>query len=175
MFESCYTPADVAYLLRCRYGLPIEFVAARPAVTCGPGIGAVTMPVDLGDRVLTLLDERSPVVANPRETAWTFLVAPGPPDQAPRVHNALVPGPPGRTSPRTPRDPAVIVHAPGYRVLMPMSDHGFGWRWACEPIAGPPRLPSCGRVLDLVAEATGGVLVGAGQAGARPEKSRSTT
>ncbi|MFF0493615.1 hypothetical protein ACFYTQ_31735 [Nocardia sp. NPDC004068] len=160
MFESCYTPADVAYLLRCRYGLPIEFVAARPAVICGPGIGAVTMPTDLGDRVLGLLDGRSPVVANPRETAWTFLVAPGPPD---------------RTSPRTPRNPAVIVHAPGYRVLMPMSDHGFGWRWACEPIAGPPRLPSCGRVLDLVAEATAGVLVGAGQAGVRPEKSRSTT
>ncbi|MEV0296351.1 hypothetical protein [Nocardia sp. NPDC050710] len=141
MFESCHTPHDAAHLLRHRYGLPVELAALRPTVTCGSHISAVDMPAQLGYRVLDLLDERhpAPAVANPRDTAWTFLVAP------PQPSTLLKPEQIRRFA-----DHRVAVRSIGQRVMLPVSDRGHGWRWASEPRRGTLRLPPRTAVLDAV-------------------------
>jgi hypothetical protein len=138
MFESCYTPDDVAHVLRHRYGFPVELAACRPVVICGCHIGAVTMPMELGYRVLSLLGDPVPIVANPRDTAWTFLLA-----------TAFPPLGGGRQTRRL-AEHGVVVHDRGHRVLMPVADNGFGWHWASEPLPGPLRLPTRAQVLDAV-------------------------
>lgn|GEM_PF-2565251 len=139
MFESCYTPDDVAYVLRHRYGFPIELVARRPSVTCGHHLGAIAVPMELGYRAVDLLADRqaAPVVANPRNTVWTFLVAPALTPICPGQHRRLA-------------GHGIVVHDRGHRVLMPVSDGGFGWRWAREPAVGALCLPSRAEVLDTV-------------------------
>ncbi|MGF6885136.1 hypothetical protein ABIA39_003289 [Nocardia sp. GAS34] len=140
MFESCYTPTDVAHLMRFRYHLPAILAAGRPAVQCDVRIGAVDMPVHLGAQVLGLLGGRHsvPVVTNPRDTVWTFLVA-SHPDRALDAQRAH------RLS-----DYGVTVRRPGQRVLLPMSDNGFGGRWASKPTPGRLPLPPRSTVLDAI-------------------------
>ncbi|MBH0776462.1 bifunctional DNA primase/polymerase [Nocardia bovistercoris] len=130
MFETCYTPYDVAHLLRHRYGLPVELTAARPTVVCGPRLDAVDMPATLGSLVLGVLNDRhiGPVVADPRGRRWTFLVTPPAPTNTEHARILSAHG--------------ASVRADGRRVMLPMSDHGFGWRWACEPRLGARRLPT---------------------------------
>ncbi|WP_216897083.1 hypothetical protein [Nocardia alni] len=165
MFESCYTPDDVAHVLRNRHGLPVELEAYRPTIVSGSRIGAISLPMELGYRVLNLLPDRPvPVVGNPPDTIWTFLVGSVfPPLLARTVRRWAARG--------------VTVHARGHRVLMPMSDSGLGWRWACAPEAGPLRLPSRGQVLDAaeLLLAMGPVQTCREVAGATPDRSRSTT
>ncbi len=165
MFESCYTPDDVAYVLRHRYGLPVGLKAYRPTIVCGSRIGAISMPMELGYRVLNLLPDRPvPVVGNPPDTIWTFLVGSAfPPLLARTVRRWAACG--------------VTVHPRGHRVLMPMSDSGLGWRWACAPDAGPLRLPSRRQVFDAaeLLLAMGSVQSCREVAGAMPERSCSTT
>lgn len=141
VFETCYSPHDVAHLLRHRYGLPVELTQSRPTVVCGAQLDAVDMPAHLGSRVLSLLQDRhiGPVVANPRDTVWTFLVAP----------------PPRPTVVRDLTAHGVVLRASGRRVMLPMSDHGFGWRWAREPRPGALRLPAGSAVSAAVARLTG--------------------
>lgn len=140
MFETCYTPHDVAHLLRHRYGLPVELADSRPTVVCGRELDAVDMPACLGSRVLDALHDRhvGPVVADPRETTWTFLVAPAAPPHA-------------ATHLRTLTANGARVRPSGRRVMLPMSDHGFGWRWAREPHPGALRLPQSSQVSAALA------------------------
>jgi hypothetical protein len=166
VFESCYTPHDVAHVLRRRYGLPVELDAYRPTIVCGCRVGALSMPMELGCRVLNLLPGQPvPVVSNPRDTIWTFLVGPAFPPLGSRTVRRLA-------------EHEIVVHDRGRRVLMPMSDSGFGWRWASEPAPGALRLPSRSQVLDAAEPllAMGPVQLGRREvAGAIPERSRSTT
>src|SRR5262245_10752286 len=78
MFERCHTPHEIAHLLRHRYGLPVQLLAGRPMITTGTILGALVMPPELGRKVLGTLDRTyvAPVVAEPGERSWTFLVAP---------------------------------------------------------------------------------------------------
>lgn len=140
MFETCYSPHDVAHLLRHRYGLPVELSESRPTVVCGARLDAVDMPALLGSRVLEILRDSDigPVVANPRDTTWTFLIAPP-------------------TRPTTTPDLTaygVRVRASGRRVILPMSDRGFGWRWAREPLPGSLRLPAGSAVSAAIEQLT---------------------
>ncbi len=152
VFESCCTSADVVHVLRLRYGFPIDLVAHRPTILCGERVGAVSMPIHLGYRVLDLVVDRPvPVVSNPRDTVWTFLVGP-----------AFAPVGPYRL--RRLAECGIAVHDRGHRVMMPMSDTGFGWRWACEPAAGALRLPPRVQVLDAAESLldSGPIQVGCG-------------
>jgi hypothetical protein len=78
MFEGCHSPHEVARLLRHRYGLPVQLLAGRPTITTGSIIGAIVMPPELGRKVLAQLNRNhaAPVIADPAERTWTFLVAP---------------------------------------------------------------------------------------------------
>lgn len=134
MFESCYTPVDIAHLLRHRYGLPVELTADRATVVCGPRIGALDLPSALGRRVLGLLaDTCPPVISDQRDTQWTFLIEPLMPSSAPRFI-----------------DLGVVPRRAGRRILLPMSDSGFGCRWASRPRPGPLHLPAGSDVLDAI-------------------------
>lgn len=134
MFESCYTPVDIAHLLRHRYGLPVELTADRVTVVCGPRIGALDLPSTLGRRVLALLADTCPaVISDERDTRWTFLVEP------------LTLSSPARFT-----DLGVVPRRAGRRVLLPMSDKGFGCRWASRPSPGPLHLPAGSDVLDAI-------------------------
>jgi hypothetical protein len=140
VFESCCSPHDAAHLLRHRYGLPVELIGHRPAVVCGSRISAVDLPATLGCHVIGLLGDQPslPVVANPRDAVWTFLVTPPWPPTPPSTH-----------SPQRLADAGVIVRLRGQRVMLPVSDTGHGWRWASEPSsAGALRLPTRSSVLE---------------------------
>ncbi|WP_019929658.1 hypothetical protein [Nocardia sp. BMG111209] len=130
----------MTHLLRFRFGLPVRLVAGRPAVVCGGVIGAIGMPAGVGSRVLQLLSNHcGPVVTDPRDTMWTFLVAGRRPGAAEPAD-----------APDRFGDHAVTVHPAGRSVLLPMSDTGFGWRWAREPQPGRLRLPPPAAVLDAL-------------------------
>ncbi|WP_054813900.1 hypothetical protein [Nocardia arizonensis] len=143
MFETCYSPYDVAHLLRHRYGLPVELAAARATVVCGQLLDAVDMPAGLGSRVLDILHERNvgPVVVDPRDTTWTFLVTPV--ARADGYHRDIL------------LAHGAGVRAAGRRVMLPMSDHGFGWRWARAPRPGALRLPAGSTVSDALVRLAG--------------------
>ncbi|MCX4094381.1 hypothetical protein [Nocardia sp. alder85J] len=135
-----------------RFGLPVRLVAGRPAVVCGGTIGAIGMPAELGARVLHLLSNQSgPVVTDPRGMIWTFLVAGVRPDPAARPGDDDHPAS-AATADRF-GNHAVTVHPDGRSVLLPMSDTGFGWRWAREPRPGRLRLPNPVVVLDALVPA----------------------
>ncbi len=146
MFERCHTPHDIAHLLRHRYGLPVQLLAGRPMIVTGSILGAVVMPPELGRKVLGTLDRSytAPVVADPGERTWTFLVAP--------------------PSPATPVEVPVrrylaghqVTVVPGGRqVLLPTTDSPLGWHWAGEPAPGVLRMPPRSAVIGAVHQVTG--------------------
>lgn len=141
VFESCCTPVDIAHLLRRRYSLPAEPAVGHVTLVTGADLGAVDMRADVGASVLSLLQEQAalPVIADPRNRTWTFLV-----DVSRSRAGEL--GPSHGT-----QFLEVSVRALGSRVFLPMTDTGSGWRWVREPLPGRLRLPALSEVLDAVA------------------------
>ena len=145
MFERCHSPHEVAHLLRHRFGLPVQLLAGRPMITTGSILGALVMPPDLGRRVLATLDRNylAPVVADPGERTWTFLVTP-----------------PNRPTPvdisvrRSLAGHAVTIIPSGRHVLLPSTDSRLGWHWAGEPTPGVLRMPPRTAVINAVYQAT---------------------
>ncbi|GAB2648677.1 hypothetical protein [Nocardia goodfellowii] len=141
MFESCHSPHEIAHLLRRRFGLPVQLLAGRPMITTGSILGALVMPPHLGRSVLEALDPalQTPVVADPGDRTWTFLVAPPttakPVDIAVRRHLAAH---------------QVTVVPSGRYVLLPTTDSSFGWHWAAEPAQGVLHMPPRSVVIDAV-------------------------
>ncbi|MET8651737.1 MULTISPECIES: hypothetical protein [Nocardia] len=146
MFERCQTPHDIARLLRHRYGLPVQLLAGRPMIVTGSVLGAVVMPPELGRSVLATLDRNftAPVVADPGERTWTFLVAP--PSPAPPLDVAIR---------RFLSGHQVVVVPGGRQVLLPTTDSALGWHWAGEPAPGVLRMPPRSAVLNAVHQVTG--------------------
>lgn len=138
MFESCCSPHESAHLLRARYGLPVQLYADRPLITVGAAVEALTVPEPLGRRVLARLDwlPSAPVIADPRDRRWTFLVTPPLP-------NHLVP----QRLRLFLQSHAVTVPERGSRILLPADDRPCGWHWANEPEPGRLRLPHRAMVL----------------------------
>ncbi|MEU7142085.1 hypothetical protein ABZ942_21730 [Nocardia sp. NPDC046473] len=145
MFERCHTPLDIAHLLRDLYGLPVQLLAGRPMVTTGSILGAIVMPPDLGRKVLAILDRThtAPVIADPGERSWTFLVTPPTPAHPVEVpvrrylaghHVTIVPG--------------------GHHILLPTTDSTLGWHWAGEPAPGALRMPPRQAVINAIHQAT---------------------
>ncbi|WP_153348142.1 hypothetical protein [Nocardia aurantia] len=130
-------------------------MAGRPAVVCGGAIGAIGMPAELGVQVLQLLSNHcGPVVTDPRGTMWTFLVA--------GMRSGVAGSGDGAGAGERFGDTTVTVHPAGRSVLLPMSDTGFGWRWAREPQPGRLRLPQPAAVLDALDAALGSERAAAG-------------
>ncbi|WP_067547871.1 hypothetical protein [Nocardia crassostreae] len=144
MFESCCSPYESAHLLRTRYGLPVEVFADRPYLTTGRTVETVNLPAELGRRVRLALSDRSatPVIADPRELRWLFLVAPPTPYHP--VPNPLL---------RRLLAYGASVPQPGSRIMLPREDGPEGWHWACEPEPGPLSLPHRVVVLTAVRQA----------------------
>lgn len=138
MFESCFTPVDIVHRMRTRYGFPVELAGCRPSVVCGFRVGAIDLPAELGHRVYRLLRSlRSlPIIADSRDTTWTFLV------------DASRPVSPLGARQRRLAERGVVLRRRGQRVLLPVADAGPGWRWASEPTPGALRLPPRTTVLD---------------------------
>src|SRR5690606_1154555 len=84
-----------------------------------------------------------PAIRNPRDTMWTFLVRPF--------------GPIGPARRRRLAEAGITVRERGRRVILPVADNGFGWRWAGEPAPGRLRLPPRTAVLDAL-DPVGGAL-----------------
>ncbi|MFC9996803.1 hypothetical protein [Nocardia sp. NPDC127526] len=144
MFESCCSPYDSAHLLRVRYGLPVEVFADRPYLTIGRTVEALGLPADLGRHVRDALAHRpaTPVIADPRDRRWMFLVAPPLPYHrvpAPLQHRLLAHG--------------VSVPQSGTRIMLPRTDGPGSWHWACEPVPGPLVIPHRATVLSAVRQA----------------------
>ncbi|MEV0249572.1 hypothetical protein AB0H76_23430 [Nocardia sp. NPDC050712] len=141
MFESCHSPHEVAHLLRRRFGLPVQLLAGRPIITTGSILGALVMPPHLGCEVLGAMDSdlRAPVVADPGNRTWTFLVTPPSPvkmvDIGVRQHLAAH---------------QVTVVPSGRFILLPTTDSLLGWHWAAEPAPGVLRLPPRSAVIEAV-------------------------
>ncbi|GAB4584887.1 hypothetical protein [Nocardia sp. IFM 10818] len=144
MFESCCSPYDSAHLLRVRYGLPVQVFADRPYLTTGNTVETVCLPAELGRRVRDALAHRgaTPVIADPRDRQWRFLVAPPIPYQP--VPDALQ---------RRLSAHGASVPQPGTRIMLPRTDGPGGWHWACEPAAGPLLIPRRTTVLSAVRDA----------------------
>ncbi|MEV0294470.1 hypothetical protein [Nocardia sp. NPDC050710] len=146
MFERCRTPHDIAHLLRDRFGLPVQLLAGRPMITTGSILGALVMPPELGRKVLATLDRTftAPVVADPGERTWTFLVTP--PSPATAVEIAVR---------RSLAGHHVTVVPAGRNVLLPSTDSTLGWHWAGEPVPGLLRMPPRSAVISAVHQVTG--------------------
>ncbi|MEU2033458.1 hypothetical protein [Nocardia amamiensis] len=146
MFERCHSPNEVAHLLRHTYGLPVQLLAGRPMITTGSIIGAIVMPPALGRKVLTQLERHhtAPVVADPGERNWTFLVTPPSPARPVEV--------PVR---RSLAGHQVTVVPGGRIILLPSSDSPLGWHWAGEPAPGVLRMPPRSAVIEAVHEVIG--------------------
>ncbi|WP_245562776.1 hypothetical protein [Nocardia araoensis] len=146
MFEGCHNSQEVAHLLRHTYGLPVQLLAGRPTITTGSIIGALVMPPELGRKVLVQLDRNhtAPVIADPGERAWTFLVTP--PSPARPVEVAVR---------RCLAGHGVTVVPGGRMILLPSSDSALGWHWAGEPAPGVLRMPPRAAVIDAVHEVVG--------------------
>ncbi|MFC9893451.1 hypothetical protein ACFVMC_07135 [Nocardia sp. NPDC127579] len=141
MFESCHSPHEIAHLLRRRFGLPVQLLAGRPMITTGSVIGALVMPPYLGGEVLGALDPelQAPVVADPGNRTWTFLVTP------PSL------GKPVDTAVRSQLAAHQVTVVPGGRfVLLPTTDSTLGWHWAAEPAPGTLRLPPRTAVIEAI-------------------------
>ncbi|PXX65450.1 hypothetical protein DFR70_104514 [Nocardia tenerifensis] len=145
MFERCHSTLEIAHLLRDLYGLPVRLLAGRPMVTTGSVLGAIVMPPELGREVLASLGhaQAAPVVADPGERSWTFLVTPPIPTRPVEVsvrhrlaghHVTVVPG--------------------GHHILLPTTDSPQGRHWANEPASGPLHMPPRQAVLDTVHQIT---------------------
>lgn len=148
MYESCCTPYDIAHVLRRRYGLPVDLDSYRPTLVCGARIGAIDIPAHMAGPVLDELTNAAageqisaPVIRNPRDTVWTFLVRPIGPITAARRRQLAESG--------------VTVRARGRRVILPVTDSGFGWRWVGEPAPGRLRLPQRATILETIDRADG--------------------
>ncbi|RDI52883.1 hypothetical protein [Nocardia mexicana] len=143
MFESCHSPDEVAYLLRIRFGFPVDLFAGRPFLSCGRRIDGIAMPPDMGRRVRAGLRSApaTPAVADPRNRRWVFLAAP------PRPYHAA-----GRQLRNLMAASGVTLLAAGHRVMLPTSDYPLGWHWASEPAPGPMLLPERTAVLAAVRE-----------------------
>jgi len=138
MFESCCTPYDIAHVLKSRYGLPVE-LDTYPTLVCGARIGAIDIPASLAGAVLDRVaadQPPTPVIRNPRDTVWTFLVRPIGPITTARQRQLAESG--------------ISLRAPGRRVILPVTDGGFGWRWASEPTPGRLRLPQRLTILEAI-------------------------
>lgn len=145
MFECCHSPTEVAHLLRHQYGLPVQLLAGRPMVTTGSVLAALVMPPELGRKVLATLDRgyTTPVIADPGERTWTFLVAPPSPAAPVEI--------PVRCSLAGHQ---VTVVPGGRHVLLPTTDSPLGWHWAGEPAPGVLRLPPRSAVINAVHQVT---------------------
>lgn len=145
MFERCHSPHEIAHMLRHRYGLPVQLLAGRPMITTGSILGALVMPPDLGQKVLAALDRTftAPVVAEPGERTWTFLVAP--PSPAVPVEISVR---------RCLAGHYVTVTPPGRHVLLPTTDSPLGWHWAGEPTPGVLLMPPRSAVINAVYQVT---------------------
>jgi hypothetical protein len=145
MFERCHSPHEIAHLLRHQYGLPVQLLAGRPMITTGSILGAVVMPPELGGKVLATLDRTftAPVVADPGERTWTFLVAP--PSPANPVDISVR---------RRLAGHQVTVIPSGRHVLLPTTDSQLGWHWAGEPAPGILRMPPRSAVINAVHQVT---------------------
>ncbi|MFC8526357.1 hypothetical protein [Nocardia sp. NPDC057227] len=141
MFESCHSPHDVAYLLRHRYGLPVQLFAGRPTVSTGSVLGAVVMPPELGRAVLNRLERErpAPVIADPGDGSWTFLVTPPIPAAPLDIHER-----------HTLAGHRVTVVPSGRHVMLPTVDSSLGYHWVGEPGAGALAMPARGAVLAAV-------------------------
>jgi hypothetical protein len=145
MFERCHSPHEIAHLLRHRFGLPVQLMAGRPMITTGSILGALVMPPDLGRKVLASLDRTfmAPVVADPGERTWTFLVAPPTPS---------IPVDIGVR--RCLAGHHVTIIPSGRHVLLPTTDSQLGWHWAGEPTSGVLRMPPRAAVISAVHQVT---------------------
>lgn len=145
MFERCHSPHEIAHMLRHRYGLPVQLLAGRPMITTGSILGAVVMPPELGRKVLGTLDRTyaAPVVADPGERTWTFLVAP--PSPASTVDISVRQSLAGHH---------VTVIPGGRHILLPTTDSQLGWHWAGEPAPGVLRMPPRSAVINAVHQVT---------------------
>ncbi|HLS79308.1 MAG TPA: hypothetical protein VK083_21210 [Nocardia sp.] len=141
MFERCHSSKDAALLLQDQYGLPVQLLGGRPVVTTGSVLGALVMPPALGHDVLAAMNcsYPVPVIADPGERTWTFLVTP--------------------PSPMTPVDQHVrhelaehhVTVVPGGRhILLPTTDSDRGWHWAAEPMPGVLTMPARRTVIEAV-------------------------
>ncbi|MEV6431405.1 hypothetical protein [Nocardia sp. NPDC051463] len=145
MFERCHSPHEVAHLLRHRYGLPVQLLAGRPMITTGSVLGALVMPPELGRKVLATLDRTyaTPVVADPGEHTWTFLVTqPSPANSVDLSIRRCLTG------------HQVTVIPAGRYVLLPSTDSQLGWHWAGEPAPGVLRMPPRSAVINAVHRVT---------------------
>ncbi|WP_378734784.1 hypothetical protein [Nocardia brasiliensis] len=145
MFERCQSPLEIAHLLRHLYGLPVQLVAGRPMVTTGSILGAIVMPPELGREVLAALDHTppAPVIADPGDRSWTFLVAPPSP-----ARPVEVPVRRGLAAHQ------VVVVPGGRNIMLPTTDSALGWHWAAEPTPGALRMPPRTAVIDAVHQVT---------------------
>ncbi|GAB2544128.1 hypothetical protein [Nocardia heshunensis] len=141
MYESCCSPHESAHVLRSRYGLPVEMYADRPLVTVGAAIEALQLPQALGAQVRTRLSwvPSTPVIADPRNRCWTFLLAPPLPyHPVPQRLRTFL------------RAHDVTVPERGGRIMLPTTDRAPGWRWVSEPEPGSLCLPHRSVVLAAV-------------------------
>ncbi|WP_157101243.1 hypothetical protein [Nocardia shimofusensis] len=130
-------------MLRARYGLPVDLESHRPTLVCGARVGAIDIPAQMAVPVLDALttaatteEISAPVIRNPRDTVWTFLIRPvGPITAAQQRHLA---------------ECGITVRARGRRVILPVTDSGFGWRWVGEPTPGRLRLPQRATILATI-------------------------
>ncbi|MFI9507037.1 hypothetical protein [Nocardia sp. NPDC052566] len=145
MFETCHTPHEIAHLLRHHYGLPVQLLGGRPVLTTGSLIGAVVMPAELGRKVLATLDHKhaAPVVADPSERTWTFLV--NPPTPAIAVDVAVR---------RCLAGHHVTIVPSGRQLMLPATDSSLGWHWAGESAPGTVRMPPRAAVIAAVHRVT---------------------
>lgn len=145
MFERCHSSQEAALLLQDRYGLPVQLLGGRPVVTTGSVLGALVMPPELGHDVLEALDcsHPVPVIADPGERMWTFLVTPPSPNSpvSVQVRHAL-------------SGHHVTVVPGGRHILLPTTDSDRGWHWAAEPGPGALTMPARSVVIDAVRRVT---------------------
>ncbi|WP_433565067.1 hypothetical protein ACQP1O_07090 [Nocardia sp. CA-151230] len=128
-------------MLRARYGLPVEMYADRPLLTVGAAVEALALPESLGGRVRLRLSwlPSTPVVADPRDRFWTFLVAPPLPyHPVPQRLRTFL------------QENGVTMPDRGSHIMLPTSDHEPGWHWANEPEPGRLGLPHRAVVLAAI-------------------------
>ncbi|WP_069161411.1 hypothetical protein [Nocardia altamirensis] len=143
--ERCPTSLEIAAILRHRYGLPVQLIAGRPMVTTGSILGAIVMPPELGRKVLATLDRThpAPVIVEPEECSWTFLVTP--PIPARPVELAVR---------RCLAGHQVTVVPGGRHIMLPTTAATPGWQWAGEPAPGALRMPPRAAVITAVHQVT---------------------
>ncbi|OLZ45974.1 hypothetical protein BS330_38790 [Amycolatopsis keratiniphila subsp. nogabecina] len=126
--RSGSNPEERCAFYRNEYCLPavVDPVARRIVLPVGGLVGAVSMPRDLGRRVLAGLRVRmlgGPVIERPRTERWTFITGPGhKPNEA--VFADLL------------RFGASVAPLGDHVVLPSPDDERLDlWRWECKPTA----------------------------------------